>query len=131
MSDEETSQPRDNTEMYRTVNGHTIKVTISSYGKGELWLNNTAIHEKHGNSDELKDSLIQEADHLEKALRNGNHQIVSNDRREQVYEATNRILEYAEATNPGGHTSETYHKVEEQVDTILSVIGVPDRIINE
>ncbi|MFB6190265.1 MAG: hypothetical protein ABEJ91_01710 [Candidatus Nanohaloarchaea archaeon] len=48
---------------------------------------------------------------------------VENDRRERVYEATNRILE---------HTSDEARKeIEEQVDTILSTIGVPDRVINQ
>lgn len=56
---------------------------------------------------------------------------VENDRREKVYEATNLILEHARATNPGGQTSEQFQRVEDAVDTILSTIGVPDRIIHE
>lgn len=56
---------------------------------------------------------------------------VEDERREKVYDATNRILEYARATNPGGQTSEEFQRVENAVDTILSTIGVPDRVVNE
>jgi hypothetical protein len=69
----------------------------------------------HGN---IGDTLHDLADKIERHYR-----VVSDDRRERVYEATNRILEYAEAGD--------VHRVEAQVDTLLSTIGVPDRVVEE
>lgn len=54
------------------------------------------------------------------------HSIVDDQRRERVWESTNRILEYAQQDG-----KEPFSRVEEEVDTILSTVGVPDRIIDQ
>lgn len=66
-------------------------------------------------------TLHELADKIERHYR-----VIDDDRRERVYEATNRILEYAQ-----GESDEAFYEVEEQVDTILSTVGVPDRVVNE
>lgn len=61
-----------------------------------------------------------------------NYHVISNDRRETVYEATNRILEHAPGAElDNGEGNKQYHKIEDAIDDILSTIGVPDRAVNQ
>lgn len=53
-------------------------------------------------------------------------QVIRDERRETVYGATNRILEYA-----GQNSSQADQEIRDAVDTILSTIGVPDRVVEE
>lgn len=52
--------------------------------------------------------------------------VLSDDRRERIYDARNRILEHA-----GGSEQECLNKVRKAVDDILSTCGVPNRVIVE
>lgn len=106
--------------MSRKVNGHEILIEERD-GRHRVLVNEVPIRFTW-----RRETAEKAADEIQHALRKGEDSVINDSRREQVYKATNRILEYAQ-----GDSDEALHKVEDAVDTILSTVGVPDRVVEE
>lgn len=81
---------------------------------------------KRGEHQNTAEVLLELAEKIERHYR-----VIDDDRRERIYDATNRILEYARDRNDSGEPTEAYRQVEAAVDDILSTVGVPDRVVEE
>lgn len=113
---------REELDGWEEIVKHVKELVRQNYGDSQVWRDFIieVLDEVHKPDGIIVNDLFSRSATL---LYRDSKVIVENDRRERVYEATNRILEYARTGD--------MEKVEQQVDNILSTIGVPDRLVEE